>query len=59
MATGREWEDHFHKQFTHDLENTKDALGQLQQDELIYKEFKELGLFQLSYFIDDELRKRS
>ena len=58
MATGAQWNEHFHNQFNSHLKTTREALRQLQQDELIYKEFKSLGLFELIYFIDEELIKR-
>jgi len=58
MATGKEWESHFKVTFNPELEKLVAALQTLQQDELFYKEFKSSGIFNLIYFINEELMKR-
>lgn len=58
MATGKEWEEHFKKTSTEQLNALRGALKTLKSDELMAKEFGDSGLFLLDYWIQEELMER-
>ena len=55
MATGKEWIEHFKTLTPEQLDSLYRALTILKSDSLLFREFSDSGLFNLRYFITDEL----
>ena len=51
MATGKEWDEYFSGLTPEAINDLRKAISALERDPMIRKEFKDIGLFTLDYFL--------